>query len=236
MPENKSPFLPGGDSPVKFFLKEFPERDCSLLILGNGFPQLVPFFVDAGFSSVKAASDDNTEVFEYKANTPKEKQIPSLCVDYASLDYKDESFDHVFCQATLTLSGRNKLIKQIRRVLKPGGHLTTSEILCNKKPAPTFLNDIWAESGQDPLYTDEFEPYYTSRGFIIKSSADFTNDLDEFYIKSYKLLESSLKSLPADKRVQFRKDFVQEKHEITSLVKGGALKYMNLKTMILQKL
>ncbi len=235
MPENKSPFLPGGDSPVKFFLNEFPERNGSLLLLGNGFPQLVSYFIDAGFSSIIGASNENTEIFEYKANTPKEKQIPSLCVDYASLDYDKESFDHVFCQATLTLAGRNKLIREIRRVLKPGGFLTTSEILCNKKPAPTFLNDIWAESGQDPLYTDEFEAYYTSRSFKIKNSADFTNDLDEFYIKSYKLLESSLKSLPADKRVQFRKDFVQEKHEITSLVKGGALKYMNFKTMILQK-
>jgi SAM-dependent methyltransferase len=236
LPENKSPFLPGGASPIKFFLKETLCSQKSLLLLGNGFAQIVPFVEDKGFSSISAASDDNTEIFEYKANTPKERQIHSLFVDYESLDYKKANFDFVFCQATLSKAGRAKMLKEIKRVLKPEGVLITSEIVCIKKPAPIFMNDIWIKSGQDPLFLDEFESFYTSRGFNLLGSADFSDDLDDFYIKYYKLLESNLKAMSAEKRIQFRKDFVQEKHEITTFVKGGALKLINFKTLILQKI
>lgn len=236
LPDNKSPFLPGGSAPIRFFLNEVQPHEGSLLILGNGFTEIVPHFLNTGFSPIHAASDDNTEIFGFKANTPKDQQVPALYVEYTSLDHKTESFDFVFCQATLTLGVRNKLVKEIKRVLKPGGHLITTEILCNKKPAPTFLNDIWADSGQDPLFTDDFEPYYTSRNFEVVKTADFTDELDEFYIKSFKMLESNLKSVSAEQRQKIRKEFAGEKHEITSLVKGGALKYMNLKTMILKKL
>jgi SAM-dependent methyltransferase len=236
LPENKSPFLPGGASPITFFLKKIPHEGKSILLLGNGFSQLIPFVMHEGFSSIQSASDDNTEVFEYKANTSKNQQFPALVVDYESLDHNTGEFDFVFCQTTLTKPIKTKLIKEIKRILKPDGILITSEIICVKKPAPIFLNDIWIKSGQDPHYGEEFEAFYTTRGFNLIESAEFPNDLDEFYIKSYKILETNLKSMSAEKRVQFRKDFVQEKHEITSMVKGGALKFLNFKTLILQKI
>ncbi len=236
MPENKTPFLPGGASPINFFLKKMPHEGKSLLLLGNGFPQLIPFVQNEGFSSIHSASDDTTEVFEYKANTSKNQQFPAMVVDYASLDHKSGEFDFVFCQTTLTKPVKTKLIKEIKRILKPEGILITSEIVCIKKPAPIFLNDIWIKSGQDPHYNDEFEPFYTTRGFNLIESAEFPNDLDEFYIKSYKILETNLKTMSAEKRVQFRKDFVQEKHEIVTMVKSGALKFLNFRTLILQKI
>lgn len=242
----KTPLLPGGAAPARFFINEislggdgtfFPDLSkTTLLILGSGFTMLLPLFEKVGFGSIHAACDDNEEIFGYKANTPKEKQVPVLFVDYASLDHKPESFDFVFCQATLASGYRNKLIKEIKRILKPGGLLITSEVICAKKPAPTFLNDILSGSGQDPLYSDEFESYYTSRKFELLNSADFTDELDEFYITWYKKLENSLKSASSEKRQEIRKEFAGEKHEITTMVKGGALKFLEFKTRILRKL
>jgi len=88
--------------------------------------------------------------------------------DITKLPYADNSFDKVFCIATFhhlpSKKTRLKALKEMNRVLRPGGYLLmTNWYWWQKFPSKYFFNNFWQKNS----YKDLFIPWRDSDGRII---------------------------------------------------------------------
>jgi MPBQ/MSBQ methyltransferase len=73
-----------------------------------------------------------------------------LRMDATELDFRDNSFDSIICvEAAFHFDTREKFVREVYRVLKPGGYLVLSDILMSR----------WAPHQPEANYTKNLEEY-----------------------------------------------------------------------------
>lgn len=99
-------------------------RRRSVLDLGCGWWAVTTELARRCSGKVVAA-DYNAEVF--RAGSSVCDNVRPVCCDAACLPFRSESFDLIFCQFALLWFGTEAVIREIRRVLSPGGVLVAIE-------------------------------------------------------------------------------------------------------------
>jgi len=153
-------------------------------------------------------------------------------MDYAHTDFEDKYFDLIYSQGSISVPDRKNILKEIKRILSPGGLLSVGEIVSLKEPVAGFIKDIWERSGLEPLASSAIKQYYESKGFEIISEKDLSGTLRDFYENV------SLAVLKAgkDEKEQDKKYFSRMKHESHTYLKLGGDKFIGFKSLIMRKL
>jgi SAM-dependent methyltransferase len=95
-----------------------------VLDVGVGFGRLVPSLLRRG--AVVYGIDISPQMIA-KAQRQVGADVRELCVDAVEeLRYDDSSFDHVICWAVFDACDQGEALRQMARVLKPGGRLLVS--------------------------------------------------------------------------------------------------------------
>jgi len=152
-------------------------------------------------------------------------------MEYDNTDFNMNSFDIVYSQAAISTSGRNKIVKEIKRILKPGGYFSVGELVNLFQPPPRFVNDVWERGGIKPLGFDEIENFYRERNFNIVSIKNLSGQLPDFYKLSLRLLHEK----SGDETVSFNEILKRIKHEANVYLKHGGSKYMGFVSLIVRK-
>ncbi len=126
-------------------------------------------------------------------------------MDFERTDFSSRQFDLIFSQASITYFNRKKVIKEIKRILKPNGFLCVGEIVKLHQNVPTFINEIFNYSNLHPLQIDELEKYYCERNFILIDSIDLSKTLTKFYQDYAILLNSKSKNLSESEKSFYKK-------------------------------
>jgi len=152
-------------------------------------------------------------------------------MDYSHTDFDKEYFDLIYAQASISVTDRKAILKEIKRILNADGVFCTGEIVSLKEPVPAFVKDIWERSGLDPLPSSEIKKYFESKGFVIISEKDLSSTLEEFYEK----IRFEISKVSKQEKEGNKKFYLGVKHESNVYLKLGGDKYIGFKSLFTRK-
>lgn len=232
---NKKFFLPGTDKQLDILLKNLELKDISVIVIGEGCEEISKKIFSQGSLKVIMLVQDEDSLLRARMNLLYPKEISVKMMEFENTDFKNYSFDLVYAQASISSYNRNKVIKEIKRILKPAGYFCAGEIVSLTKSPPQFVKDIWNNSNISPLFTEELEDYYMGKGFEIMLSNDISDTLSDFYRMSNNLLKDKSNELPAEEKSYYKKLLKQISHESNVYLKLGGSTHIGFKVLIMKK-
>lgn len=236
MQENQNIFLPGGFKQFRLLKGKYNISDKRVLVIGAGSEKIAEKMIDSGAASVKMIVNDFESLMNSRLNLSKESVIVLEMMEYDKTDFSNNEFDLVYAQGSISSFNRNKIIKEIKGILKADGVLCVGEITCLKKDYPVFIKDIFESSEIVPLSNDSCSTYYTERNFSVILEQDMSSSLKSFYETASSALEMSIEKLTDREKSYYKKLLNKISHESNAYLKLGADKYIGYKMLILKKL
>lgn len=232
---NQNIFLPGGFKQFRILKTKYVLNDKNVLVIGSGSEKIAEKMIESGARSATMIVNDYDSLMNARLNLIKDSKVVVKMMDFDNTDFDTEQFDLVYAQASISLTNRNKIVKETKRILKPEGYLCVSEITALKKDYPPFVKNIFDASSILPLVNDKCSDYYKERNFSVLYEEDLSSSLQSFYENTYDMLDEKINSL-TDKEKSFYKKLLNKiSHESNAYLKLGADKYIGFKMLILQK-
>lgn len=235
MDTKKFIFLPGSVYQVNKFLEDniFEEKD--ILIIGANSEAIAEEFLANKARSVIIIVDDNDTLIRSRFILSGKRKISTRMMEYTNTDFNDAAFDIVYAQASISTPARKKILKEIKRILRPDGLLCSGEIVNLEKEVPKFINDLRENSGIEALWINELNDFYIKAGFEIVSEENLSNRLQNFYRDSSRLLEENKDDLTEQEKSYYKKTLKMMSHEPNAYLELGGFKFMGLKMLIARK-
>lgn len=228
-------FLPGTDRQFTILSSQVILEGKTILIIGGGTTELANEFIVRGASQVIIIVEDNDSLLQIRLLLGNNKYISAKMMEFTNTDFRDEEFDLVYAQASISNLGRNKIIKEVKRILKPKGVFCVGENVIFTQEPPKFVNDIFQSSGIIPLLKDNFLKYYTERNFDVLYEHDLSSTLKDFYKMSTSILHENIDSLSENEKSYYKKLIKKMSHESNAFLNLGGENYFGFMMLILQK-
>lgn len=223
-------YLPGGWNQYEFLRKNINPSGFKILIIGPGTAPIAEEFRKAG-NDVQIIVNDYDSLMETKIEL-NDTSIPVRIMEYDTTDFNPEEFNLIYAQASVSSLNRNKIIKEVKRLLKPGAYFCAGEIIKLNPDPPKFVTDIWERSELLPLTGPETEKYYTDRQFEVIAAEDQSGTLKKFYTEISKRIQQ-VKT--GQEKGSMKKAMNLYSHETNAYLKLGGDKYMGFKSLLLRK-
>ncbi len=235
MKNKKQILLPGLGRQLEFIQKNCDSNPQNILVIGASCE--IPALELAEFFDVKIQLivEDYESLLNSKLVLKSAENIDLRMMSFESTDFHNEEFDLIYAQASVSQVNRNKIVKEIKRILKPGGLFCVSEVVSLTKEQPRFIQDIFDSSSMLPLFTEDLEKYYTERKFIVNTSEDLTSTLKEFYSINAAKLDDAVDNLTDQEKSYYKKIVNKIKHESNVYLKLGGDKHIGFRVLLLSK-
>lgn len=228
-------FLPGSGKQVEFTLKQVELVNPAILVIGSFSGNIALRLADNYDSNVDIIVEDTESFLNTNLILPSAGRVKTSVMSYEITDFNTASFDLVYAQASISSDRRNKIVKEIKRILKPGGYFSVGEMVKLKKEVPPFVDNIFSGSLLDPLLAEEAAEYYTKRNFTVIEETDLTSTLKEYYMESAGKLNDVLYDLSENEKKYNKKLLNKISHETNAYLKLGAEKFIGFKYLLLKK-
>jgi ubiquinone/menaquinone biosynthesis C-methylase UbiE len=226
--------LPGTEKQMDNFTAFVHPEGKNILVIGAGTESIAAFFAQ-NRNNVFVIVDDQENLIRLRFLTAGVKDLSVRMMDFSNTDFRDEKFDVVYAQASVSTLQRNKIVKEIKRILVKDGIFCVGEVVNLGKNIPPFVNNIWENSGLMPLPVEETNSYYAGRGFEILSETDLSETLADYYSRTEDMLKKNKEKLGEDEMVYYKKLLKKIKHESNAYLRLGGKAYMGYKMLILRK-
>lgn len=237
MPDNakKDIFLPGSVYQFLTFADKCEIKDKSVLVIGAGSEEVSKMFLQYEAGSVIQIVDNEETLLSSRLYLKDEKEISVRMMVFDNTDFPGDKFDIIYAQGSISSTRRNKIVKEIKNILKPDGLFCPGEIVQLEKDAPVFVKELWDASNVFPLLSDEVSDYYKNKGFEIIYQDDLSSTLRDFYMTSKELLIKNIEKLTEQEKAYHKKFLKKLSHESNAYLKLGADRYIGFKFLILKK-
>ena len=236
MAEDHTIFLPGSGKQFNHLKAKIILKDKDVLIIGSNSEKIAQMFLDGEANVVTIILDEYDSLMNVRYLLKNKEKISVRLMDSNSTDFNDAVFDIVYAQASISNKLRNKIIKEIKRILKPEGILNVGEITSLKSSPPIFVNDIWESGNILPINSDDVNKYYKERKFEVVDTLDLSAHLKDFYLESKKLLFNNIDSLSENEKAYYKKLLKRMSHESNAYLKLGGKDYMGFTSIIARKI
>jgi ubiquinone/menaquinone biosynthesis C-methylase UbiE len=231
---NTKYFLPGTDKQLQSLLTHVDINGMKIIVLGTGCEEISKSLLENGASEVTIIVEDNDSLLNARLYLSKDKLVSVKMMEYENTDFRDSQFDLVYAQASISNKRRNKIVKEVKRILKPEEYFCVGENISYSQNAPVFVKDLWESSEIVPLFVDDLEKYYEERKFEIIFKQDLSHTLKDFYKMSINLLENKANDL-TDQEKSYHKKFLNKlSHESNAYLKLGGNDHIGFKMLILK--
>ena len=228
-------FLPGTDRQVEKLIEHLDVTGMNLLIIGGGSEEIALRLKKAGAGGIIIIVDDNDSLLTSRLILGNEPDIKVRMMEYDNTDFITPKFDLVYAQGSVSGKKRNKIVKEIKRILKPEGYFCVGESISLMPEAPVFVKDIWEASNIIPLELGNADKFYRERNFKLYNEFDLSFTLKEFYNTGKELLREKSSSLTDSEKSYYKRILKQISHESNVYLKLGGSKYMGFRMFILRK-
>jgi SAM-dependent methyltransferase len=227
--------LPGLDRQVEFLFNNFKNPAQSILVVGSNSEEMAKELSNQFDTNVELMVEDYDSLMNSKLILESSPKINVRLMDFEVTDFEDLSFDLIYAQASISLTKRNKIVKELKRILKPDRFLCVGEVVALRKDYPPFVQDIFDSSDLLPLFVDDLEKYYTERKFNVVVRQNLTHTLRKYYSRSASLLNESIDALSSSEKSYYKKILNKFSHESNAYLKLGGDKFIGFVAMLLQK-
>ena len=228
-------FLPGTDRQFTILSSQVALEGKRILIIGGNTSELANEFIARGASQVIIVVEDNDSLLQTRLLIGNNKSISAKMMEFTNTDFNDEEFDLVYAQASISNAERNKILKEVKRILKSKGIFCVGENVVFTEELPKFVNDIFQSSGIIPLLKDNFAKYFTERKFDVLYQHDLSSTLKDFYKMSASLLQDNIDTLTDNEKSYYKKLIKKMSHESNAFLNLGGDNYFGFMMLILQK-
>ena len=228
-------YLPGGLYQFKHLKTKINPSAKDILIIGSNSENIGLKFLKTGCNTLNIIVDDHDSLLNSRLILKDFSSVRTRMMDYDSTDFQNDQFDIVFAQASVSSPERNKIIKEIKRILKPEGIFSLGEVTSLKEPAAQFIKDIWDNGNIFPLNHEKVSAFYLERGFDPIDELDLSERLNEFYTMGKELLKKEKNNLTEIEKSSYKKLLNRISHESNAYLKLGGKNYMGFKSIILRK-
>jgi SAM-dependent methyltransferase len=235
MNEKTSIYLPAAGNQFKHLKEKVPLKSQDILIIGPNTEDIAKMFLAAEAGSGTIIIDEYDSLIKTRYLLQNEKMVSVRFMEFNSTDFKDAAFDIIYAQASISTPQRNKILKEIKRILKPDGYLSVGEITFLNEPVPKFVNDIRESSNVLALNSDKLIDYYKERKFKVVDALDLSVHLEDFYLDSKKLLDNKMDTLSENEKAYYKKLLNRMSHESNAYLKLGGKDYMGFTSIIAGK-
>lgn len=229
------PLLPGTEYQYRFLKNSPAEQNIPILFIGAGNE----FFADKFSKKFKVNAELIVEDYETlisaKLLLQENSAVTTRIMDFARTDFDDKQFKCVYSQASVSNPDRNKIIKEIKRILQPDGFLIVGEIVKIRKDIPAYVNDILTSSQLSLLDSEEIKSYYEQRNFTVIEECEEKRGLDEYYELCSVIMKNSVNLMDEDELKYNKKLIKKARHETDAYLKLGLDKFISFKILVLQK-
>jgi ubiquinone/menaquinone biosynthesis C-methylase UbiE len=227
--------LPGLKAQYRFLRENISGVHENILVIGSSSEWIAIELAGMTGKEVHLIVEDYESLLNSKLVLESEPSIKVTLMSYETTDFDSESFDLIYAQASISLTNRNKIVKEIKRILKPCGVFCVGEIVSLKKESPAFITDIYDTSNLLPLYIEDIDKYYTERKFEILARKDLSETLSEYYQQSYALLKDKKDELTDSEKSYYKKILHKVSHESNVYLKLGGDKFIGFISLLLRK-
>ena len=235
MQENQNIFLPGGFKQFRILKTKYILNAKNVLVIGSGSEKIAEKMIESGASSATIIVNDYDSLINARLNLINDSKVIVKMMDFDNTDFDAEQFDLVYAQASISLTNRNKIIKEIKRVLKPEATLCVSEITALTKDYPPFVKNIFDASDILPLLNESCNTYFIERNFSVLYEEDLSSSLQSFYENTAEKLDDKIYTLSEKEKSYYKKLLNKISHESNAYLKLGADRYIGFKMLILRK-
>jgi ubiquinone/menaquinone biosynthesis C-methylase UbiE len=234
--ENKTNiFLPGLDNQIRFVRRKVDLVGKFTLTMGSSSEEIVKLFAEESNQKAELIVEDYNSLLNSRLLLGSDKRFNVRLMDYEFTDFEDSTFDVVYTQGGISNPRRNKIVKEIKRILKPEGILCVGEVVNLREDIPPFVQDIYDSSEQEPLLSSQIENYYIERNFEVIEVKDLSFTLDEYYTKNLFELKKSVRDLAENEKSYYKKLINMISHEAKAYLKEGAKDFIGFYSLILKK-
>lgn len=235
MQENQTIFLPGGFKQFRILKTKYILSEKNVLVIGSGSEKIAEKMIESGAGSVMMIVNDYDSLINSRLNLSKDSKVLVKMMDFDNTDFNAEEFDLVYAQASISLLNRNKIVKEIKRILKPKATLCVGEITSLISDYPPFVKNIFDTSNILPLLNADCGFYYTERNFSVLYEEDLSSSLKSFYENTAKGLDDKIYTLSEKEKSYYKKLLNKISHESNAYLKLGADRYIGFKMLLLKK-
>lgn len=227
-------FLPGLGEQIEFLFPNISSAS-KILVLGSESSEIAERLKKHFNAEVEIVVEDYESLINTNLQLSENKSIKAKLMEFDHLDYKDNQFDLIYSQGSISLLKRNKIIKEIKRVLIPNGHLYVGEIVKLQQNVPQFVEDIFEQSFILPLFIDDLHKYYEERNFELAAEKNLTYTLKRFYSETLNKIKEKEKELTDKEKSYYKKLINKINHEAKSFLRSGADKHIGFYSLLLKK-
>jgi len=228
--------LPGLEKQFDLLLKHVPEIKGIVLLMGYGLEGIVEVLASLPeVEKIYYAVENEEALLQSRILLGDSDKVKIRYMEFDALDPKDESIDLVYTQGAISKKNRNKILKEIKRVLTKEGLLCVGETVSLREEIPQFVKDIWERSGIAAVHIDKISGYYMERKFEIVAEEDLTGTLRDYYIYYYGLIRNKKGDEEIEENRAYRKLVAKIKHEVDAYLKLGGDKFIGFKALLLRK-
>ncbi len=228
-------YLPGTEKQFNHLKNNVSLEGQEILIIGSNSVKIAEMFSNSGAKSITIIVEDYESLLNSRIMVDNGNGVNVRLMEFTNTDFINDSFDIVYTQASISSKMRTKIIKEIKRVLKPEGILNVGEITSIKSSPPKFVDDIWESGNILPLNSEDIKKYYEERKFEVVDTLDLSAHLKDFYLESIKLLYNSIDSLSENEKAYYKKLLKRMSHESNAYLKLGGKDYMGFTSIILRE-
>lgn len=231
----KNVLLPGLNQQINFLFENLKDAPQRILIIGAGSELIAAEIASNYKTNVDLIVEENESLINSRILLKNNSNVSIKLMSFESTDYSDNYFDLIYAQASISLTNRNKIVKEIKRILKHRSFFCVGELISLKKDIPPFMKNIFNSSNLLPLFKDDLEKYYIEKGFITIEQKNLSTTLKEYYSLSIKKLKSAKEKLSEMEKSYYKKLFNKITHEANAYLKLGGDKYLGFHVLLLKK-
>ncbi len=228
-------FLPGLDNQIRFVRRSLELKDKSTLTLGSASEEIVKLFAEETGRKAELIVEDYNSLMNSRLLLENQNNTNVRLMDFEFTDFNDKEFDMVYTQGAISNPRRNKIVKEIKRILKPDGLLCVGEVVGLKEEPPPFILDIYESTDMEPLQINKIEAYYQERNFEVISQKNLSFTLKDYYSKNLYKLKKSIYDMEENERSYYKKLINMISHEAKAFLNQGADEFIGFYSLILKK-
>jgi len=232
--DNFEIFLPGLDSQYKFLISRTELKDKRILILGSESTFVAKKFTELSGTLVNLIVEDYESLLNSKLKLNDNPNVHAALMDFEFTDFENNSFDVIYAQASISNSRRNKIVKEVKRILKYKGLFCIGEITTNEETVPRFIQNIFDNADIVPLQLSKLGNYYSERNFKVIDNLNLTFTLKDYYAHVLSNLNKETKNLTDQEKSYYKKLLNKIGHEAKVYLNHGGDRFFGFNASLLE--
>lgn len=228
-------FLPGGRELLNLFLKEVSVSGKKILVLGAGSGAIAERLAKESGNKCEMIVEEYDSFINSKLSLQSSTNVNIRMMSFESTDFENEEFDIIYAQGPFSSENRNKIIKEVLRMLKTGGMVCSGEIVSLDANPPAFVRDIWNLSALKPLYFNDLKGYYEKKNLHIIFERNLSSTLRKYYSQASRRFKEEITHLSEQEQRYNKKLLSKISHETNAFLKLGGDKYIGFRMLIMEK-